>query len=448
MAHFKRADYVAQPRQLLFHAAARMCDEPDGPIQIGFGGARGGSKTHAMIMQLAADDCQRRAHLKCLLLRKVGKAVRESFDDMRTRLLRTLPHGFVRGAGVLTFPNGSRIVLGHFQRESDIDGYLGLEYDAIGVEEATTLSHSKYKAIRTCNRTSRDDWRPRLYTNTNPGGVGHQWYKALYIDPFRRGREAETRFIPSTVDDNAFVNPEYKRTLDDLTGWQYRAWRLGDWDIAAGQFFVTYREANHVIPPLPIADHWLIWLAMDYGFVHWNVIHLLAQDPNSGMVYVVDELAERRWLVSQHSEALRAMLYRHNIPPYRVETFVTGRDCFSRDRTGKTIADDWEDEGWFLTPANVDRINGAAEFLRRLGNVDAGLQPAMAIMDRCGRLIDCLPALEHKPHRVEDGLKADTDDDGLGGDDAYDAARYGLMAIAGGYGTLVSGPSPTAGHRG
>lgn len=448
VANFRRANYTAQPRQLLFHAAARMCDERDGPTQVGFGGARGGAKTHAMVEQLAADDCQRMPGLKCLLLRKVGKAVKESFDDLRTRLLSKLPHKYVRRDATLTFPNGSRIVLGHFQRESDIDAYLGLEYDVIGVEETTTLSRSKYLAIRTCNRTSREDWRPRIYTNTNPGGVGHQWYKGLYIVPFRRDTEEDTRFVPSTVDDNAFVNPEYRRTLDDLTGWQYRAWRLGDWDIAAGQFFVTFQDAVHVVPAVAIEEHWRLWLAMDYGFTHWNVIHLLAHDPHSGVVYVVDELAERRWLVGQHADAVTAMLQRHGVAPYRLEVFVTGRDCFSTDRDGKTIADDWKAAGWFLTPANVDRVNGAAEILRRLGNVEAGQASTLAIMNRCQRLVDCLPILEHNPHRPEDVLKIDTDSDGIGGDDAYDSARYGLMAIAGGQRTLTEGASPTAGYRG
>jgi hypothetical protein len=45
--------------------------------------------------------------------------------------------------------------------------------------------------------------------------------------------------------------------------------------------------------------------------------------------------------------------------------------------------------------------------------------------------LDCLPALEHDPHRPEDVLKWDTDDDGNGGDDPYDALRYGLLACPG-----------------
>jgi len=46
------------------------------------------------------------------------------------------------------------------------------------------------------------------------------------------------------------------------------------------------------------------------------------------------------------------------------------------------------------------------------------------IHKRCGRLIETLPALQHDPNRPEDVLKVDTDEDGVGGDDAADALRY------------------------
>ncbi len=100
-ANFDTAGYLAQPKQLLFHAACRLCDQPDGPTQIGFGGARGGAKSHAMLCQIALDDCQRQPGLKALLLlRKVGKAANEGFEDLRVKILRTVPHDWRRGEGI------------------------------------------------------------------------------------------------------------------------------------------------------------------------------------------------------------------------------------------------------------------------------------------------------------------------------------------------------------
>lgn len=442
---FLRAGVVLQPKQLLASAVARQMDQPGGPEELGFGGARGGGKSHWMLVQMGVDDCQRYDGLKCLLLRKVGKSVKEAFEDLRPKIFGRIPHRYVRN--VLTFPNNdSRIVLGHFKNENDIDAYLGLEYDVIGVEEATTLSWRKYEAIMSVNRSSKPGWRPRIYTTTNPGGVGHVWFKDRFVLPARRGLEALTRFIQSTVDDNSFVNPEYRRKLDQLTGWLLRAWRYGDWDIAAGQFFTTFSNDAHVVPPLervPLA--WEVWAAMDYGFTHYTVIYLLAKD-GDGNIYIVDEHAERRWLPERHVTAFKEMLMRNGVDLWKLRRFVAGADVFAkRNDDGTSVADTYREMGINLSPANTNRISGAAAILKLLGDVDAGIQPRLFITERCPRLIECLPALEHDPHRPEDVLKWDTDEDGHGGDDPYDAARYGLMA--GGTGTVVA-PSPTAGYRG
>ncbi len=134
---FERGDYLPQPKQLEFHIGCREADNEDGPTQIGFGGARGPGKSHALFAQVALDDCQRVAGLKCLYLRKIGKNAREQFEDLRRSVLRHTPHDFKSQSGSLHFPNGSRILIGHFNNESDIDNYLGLEYDLIAIEEAT-----------------------------------------------------------------------------------------------------------------------------------------------------------------------------------------------------------------------------------------------------------------------------------------------------------------------
>jgi hypothetical protein len=42
------------------------------------------------------------------------------------------------------------------------DSVMGLEYDVIGIEEATTLSSRKHQSISTCCRTSKQNWRPQI----------------------------------------------------------------------------------------------------------------------------------------------------------------------------------------------------------------------------------------------------------------------------------------------
>lgn len=423
--NFLAAGYVAQPKQLAFHAAARLCDAADGPDQVGFGGARGPGKSHAVFAQVALDDCQRQPGIKALYLRKALKQAREQFDDLRRRVLRNVPHEFNRSAGVVTLWDDSRIFLGHFHNESDVDAYLGLEYDVIAIEEATTLSAPKYKALRDSNRSS-SAWRPRIYATTNPGGVGHAWFKARFVEPWRMGEETGTRFVPATVTDNAFLDAGYRKRLEENTGWKLQAYRFGDWDIAAGQYFTNWRHEVHVTPAFQIPPSWTVWLALDYGFTHPTVAYLLARD-GDGAIYVVDEHRESKWLVSRHAQALRELLARNRLEIGRLATCVAGADVFARrGNSEQTIAEQYAAEGFSLAAANDDRVNGAAEVLRLLG--DERQAPRLFVFERCRYLIECLPALEHDPHRPEDVLKVDIDEDGNGGDDPYDALRYGVMA--------------------
>lgn len=428
LRNFRAVGYVAQPMQLRFHAAARACDRPDGPTKVGLGGARGPGKSHAVLAQIGADDCQRFDAAKWLLLRKVGKAAKEGFEDFLTRAFPPWLRYWIPSRNTLEFPNGSRVIIGHFQAEKDVDAYLGLEYDGIGIEEASQLSRAKLEMIATVNRSSKPGWRPRMYYSWNPGGVGHAYIKKVFVEPYRRNTQTETRFIPGTVRDNKHVNSEYRRTLEQLTGWRRAAWLDGDMDIAAGQFFTTWRYGVHVTQgDIPIPPGARVWCALDYGYTHYTCVYLLmAYD---GMITILDEHAERRWLPTRHAEAIKAMLARHGLTVNSLSAFVAGRDVFAKkgDSEGKTIAEQYADLGITLRPANDDRINGAGELLARLGDVDAGIAPRIAIHERCARLIECIPALEHDPHRPEDVLKVDTDDDGVGGDDPYDAARYGVM---------------------
>src|SRR5215213_1147820 len=431
MVNFLSGGYVPLPKQILFHAAARECDRraDDSPTKAALGGARGGGKSNATLAQMALDDCQRQPELKCLFIRQIGKAARESFEDLRPKVLSRVKHKYVSSpTPTVEFSNGSRIIAGHFKNEKDIDNYLGLEYDVIGIEEATQLSAKKERQLATCNRTSKETWRPRMYYTFNPGGIGHAHIKQTFIEPYRRGAQADTRFVFATFRDNPFLNPEYVRNLNALIGWERRAWRDGDWDIAAGQFFTTWRHDIHVRRLKQLPAHWPVWGALDYGFTHPTVVYLLTEF--DGKTFVWDEYHAARRLVSQNAEGIKAMLERHGVYPTRLREFVAGPDVFAQrgDQQGKTIADQYAETGIYLTPANADRINGAARVLKLLGDVDAGIAPRLVISDRCARLIECLPLMQHDPRRPEDVLKVDVDEDGNGGDDPYDGVRYGLMS--------------------
>jgi phage terminase large subunit len=447
LERFLRAGYVPQPKQLLFHAAARECDRPDGPTEVGFGGARGPGKSHAGLAQIALDDCQRAPGLKFLFLRKVGKAARESFEDLRVKVLPAVPHDYKSQAGVLELTKtGSRIILGHFNSESDLDNYLGIEYDGVLVEESNQISAAKHRQIKTSVRTSKQGWRPRIYHTFNPGGVGHEHTKQKFITPWRKGEERETRFVFATYRDNRFLNPEYEQSLNELKGWLRAAWRDGDWDIAAGQFFTNWRHDAVVVKPFTVPKSWkaLAWGGLDYGFTHPTVCYPVVT--YDGTLYVLGEYWAQKRLPARNADGIKALGARLGLGQWWLRKVYAGHDCFEQkgDATGLTIADQYREQGILLLRANNARVSGAGEILNLLGDPDARprVPPRIRIFSTCTRLVECLPAMQHDPHNPEDVLKVDVDEDGQGGDDPYDCLRYAAMANKAG-----APAGSVAGHR-
>jgi phage terminase large subunit len=248
------------------------------------------------------------------------------------------------------------------------------------------------------------------------------------------------------VEDNKFTNPEYKAILDACTGWQRDAWLHGCWNIAAGQFFSTFRPAAHIV------DHFddnrgVKWFAaLDYGYTHYTVVLLACLDRDDNL-FVVGEHAERHWVPQRHAPAIKALFQRHQIligspssqifdEPLtkgicvgprslrRLAHFVAGGDLFGRESNGQTIASQYSSLGLTFRPANTNRVQGWAEIQQRLGDPEAGFPPTLFIHERCRHLLDTLPYLQHDPDQPADVLKINVNEEGLGGDDAADALRY------------------------
>lgn len=221
--------------------------------------------SHAVLAQAGIDDCQRVPGLKGLFLRQTGKAAQESFDDLILKVL----HGRVvyeKTLNTLKFPNGSRIVMGGFQTSKDIDKYIGIEYDFMIVEELNQITEDKYEKLRGSLRTSKPNWRPRIYTSFNPGGVGHIFVRDRYIYPTDARTKKEVRFVGSTYKSNPMLNKEYINYLEGLGGALGKAWRDGDFNAFDGQVFSELKDHTHALNPfIPRGEvRYVIWI--DWGY--------------------------------------------------------------------------------------------------------------------------------------------------------------------------------------
>lgn len=407
--------YVPLPWQWRFHAACREADTNNGAVYIGAGGARGPGKSHAAMSQVCFDDSIRAPGLKTLFLRNTGKAARESFGDLITRVLSgRIQYNYNRADNVLRLPGDSRVVLGGYHTEADIDSYVGVEYDQIVIEEMTQLTETKVTPLLGSLRTSRSDWRPRMIATTNPGGIGHLYFKRLFIEPYRAGDETVTRFIPSTYRDNPYLNPEYVEYLEGLTGDLGRAWRDGDWDVYQGQVFSMWRNDLHVVKPFEIPSHWIKFIGIDWGSTAPFCALWGAKDIDTGRVYVYRELYQSGLNDRQQARAIKAHSEGESVRVrYADPSMWTAR---TQEQIAISTADIYADEGVPLTRAVNNRLQGKRAVERVLGMLPDG-KPGLQVFSTCTHLIETLPALPHDKTNVED---VDTHAE----DHAYDALRY------------------------
>lgn len=396
ITRFISSGYVALPHFLPFHVTAEQIGR-NGVTQILLDGTRGSAKSHAVIAQVGLDDCQVYPGLKWLFLRKTQKAASESFDDLVARVLQGIPH--TQNSEKVTFPNGSKIVIGGYNDDRDIQKYVGIEYDGIVIEEATQIKGEQHDLIEGSLRTSKDNWVPRMYLSTNPGGIGHQHIKTRFIEPQRNGTETKTRRFFSSYLDNPFINQEYKAYLESLTGDIAKAWRDGDWDIFAGQAFSAWRYEKHVITQMPDGwERWAKWRAVDWGYsAPWCCLWI-TRNPDNGRIYVYREAYETQLTDKQQARMI------NDLTEERIAlTYADPSMWATKNMEGlvSSTADEYASNDVLLTKADNDRLSGKRKVDRLLEPLPDGL-PGLQVFAGCVNLIRTLPALVYDDVHTED----------------------------------------------
>lgn len=386
-----KLDINPSPKQLeFFKANAR---------HIGYGGSRGGGKSWAVRMKLVL-LCLSYDNLNCLLLRRTLGELKKNHTFPLLKIL----HGIAKyhdDDKCFTFPNGSKLFLGYCEAEKDVLQFQGQEYDVIALEEATHFTESQMTFITTCNRSVRTDFKPRMYYSSNPGGVGHTWFKRLFIDRDYKNKEKAENYqmIFANVYDNKVLldsNPEYLEILENLPDDLRRAHLDGDWDALAGQYFREFKRSIHVCKPFIIPKEWRKYRSMDYGLdmlaVYWYAI-----DPNEN-VYVYRELYQEGLIISEAARAINKANGEDEI----TATYAPPDMWNRRQDTGKSASQIFSEGGVHLYKSKNDRVTGwyaLKEYLNPVKSRDEQTgkdiyNSKLKIFDNCNNLIRVLPMLQ------------------------------------------------------
>lgn len=403
---------VPNPKQVAFFKASAK--------HIGYGGARGGGKSWAG-RRKAVMLCMNYDGLNGLLLRRTMPELRSNhIIPLRSEL-----YGYARynqDERAFLFPNGSRLSLGYCDNDGDLLQYQGQEFDFIIFEEATQFPEDWITFICTSLRTTRKDFKPRVYYTMNPGGVGHEYIKRIFIDRnFKDGENPDDYvFIQANVYDNKVLmdaNPEYIDILKALPEHKRRAHLDGDWDVYDGQVFEEFRNDcghyedrafTHVIPPFEPPKEWTLyrsfdfgyskpfscgWWAVDYDGRLYRILELygcVANEPDTGVKWTPDEI---------FTEIARTEREHPWLSGRRIQGIA---DPAIWDKShGVSIAETAEKHGVYFDPGDHKRIPGWMQVHYRLQFDENGV-PMMYVFSNCKAFIRTIPLLIYDDHRPED----------------------------------------------
>jgi len=364
-----------------------------------------------------------------------GIYLRRNFPDMDSVIRRSMEiWGPIYGAKCYSaskyewnFPSGELFQFRGMERDNDVYKYLGQDYSWCGFDELTQwASPFAYTYMMTRLRSAKGQ-RVRMRAASNPGGPGHGWVKARFIDQAPPGQplRVETKsgehywrvYIPSRLEDNQILmrsDPGYGDRIYEVADQSLaRALREGDWNIVAGAAFTEFNPDIHVIDPAPFPSDATILRCLDWGFK--TPYAGLWSFPHDGDLIIGAELYGWSGKPNVGTEEMPAVVRE------KIENFESMNNLY----VPKGLLDNqcWETKGqrgliseelggsalgwrpWKKGPNS--RIN-QKQMIHQLMAVING-QSRLKIMRNCRHLIRTLPMWQTDPNNVEDIIKGGED---------------------------------------
>lgn len=421
-----RIDYMPNGKQYLFHSC--------GTDEVVYGGAKGGGKSCALVMEALAYALEHPGADIYL--------IRETYDNIETSLIKEFrektpaaiySYSESKHTAVINTAPPSYIYFRAVDSAEDAMGFQGRSIDFIGIDELTNYSKKTVQILLSCLRSAKG-FPVRFCGTCNPGGIGHSWVFERYIESTDYGRHyakdpksgTTIAFIPAVVYDNTALmknDPAYVKRLENLPSQEKRAFLYGDWNIFEGQYFNEFKRDIHVTEPFDIPSHWERFCSLDYGMdmtcCLWWAVDL------NGKCYITRELHMPGLTLSRAALMILSLMPKNE--PYPKYIAASPDLWFRRQETGESGFEIMTKAGLFgLIPANNNRIGGWRALREYLQERDDGFGKKSAklmIFSSCRNLIHCLPLLQHDKRNPEDAALQPHHIT-----HAPDALRYGILS--------------------
>lgn len=309
-----------------------------------------------------------------------------------------------------------------FRNLDDPSKYLSSEFALIEVDELTKNPKETFDFLRLRKRWPGIE-RTKFIGASNPGGIGHDWVKQMWIErrfPSEETEKDQFHFIKALPQDNKYLPESYYNTLGSLPERLRKAYRDGNWDVFEGQYFTEWDKDQHVVNPFSIPEHWKRFRSYDHGrekpaSCGWYTVD------GDGRVYKYREFYQAGLNVDQIAAEIVRLSgderYEYSVADPSIFANIGYVDKYG----GQTIAETFARYGVQFLPASNRRVDGW-NLMHQYLYWDVNKKPLLQFFNTCYNSIRTIPSLIHDEHRPED---VDSD----GEDHAPDEVRYFLMSL-------------------
>ena len=440
--------YKPTEKQKIFHASPAN--------EILYGGAAGGGKTKALIMD---------AFFRCLKHPGTTAAVfRRTYQELEDTDIKEAQASYPEsiatynaGRHEFRLINGSRILFRHCENEADRFKYSGIEIQFLYFDELTSFEQVVYDFIKTRLRAKKIlGVVPIVRSASNPGNIGHGWVKKMFVDagPYmsiqtqeiysetlHKSKRIRTQYIPALAMENPFITDDYIFELEQKPPALRAALLNGDWNSFEGQVFKEWTDDpehyqdklwTHVIDPFPIPVDWPRYFGFDHGYSKPFSCGWYAMGPD-GCLY-----RYREWYGCKPRQANVGI----ELTPVQIADGILEREedeirnnirilrvadpaIFDKSR-GDSVADQMapgyygRHRGVVFDKGDHARIAGKMQIHERL-RFDENGRPKFQVFSTCKEFLRTFPTLPYSEKKPED---VDSDAE----DHIYDELRYVCMA--------------------
>lgn len=435
-------------------------------FEVCYGGARGGGKTDGSLGDWIFHQARYGRHARGLFVRRVAEDLADAIERGK-ELYEPLGARWTDKGKMFRFPNGAILRFRYLDKDKDAQHYQGHAYTRVYIEELTQFPSPKPVNMLKAACRSAHGVPCGFRATCNPGGPGHTWVRARYIDngpfnivteefdnPFTGEKiQAERVYIPAKLSDNPILlksDPNYVARLHQVGSEALvQAWLLGLWDIVEGAFFDNFRSAKHSIEPFNIPTAWLRFRSFDWGYAApfscgWYAIvgdNTVVRN-SQGEALVLPRgcvIKYREWYgikrnkngeidpntgIRLEAEAVAAGILEREAG--EVIAYGVADPAMFAQISGPSIAERMIGLGVMWRPADNKRVArlgavGGWDQMRARFTGDADGRPMLAFFTTCKDSLRTIPTLPHDPDKAED---LDTTAE----DHAADECRYACMS--------------------